>query len=287
MADAKLHSLCSVCAKLGLRLGAFMNENQCLRNFHKSLRLLENSAKSGCHLCMLIFTSIASESGTDHSWRVDPDNPVKCAYRNNGEAHLLVKWNLVTRRFKLSSLPIPRLLRRASTILPGPFLLQHDASEFKKRNYSETRQCPLISKVEMSPKSPLVFSKISKWLNSCIKSHQDCYLDSPSILPDRVIDVGGSGELCNPHIYVTDGESEKYAALSYRWGTLSTITTTSKTFASHISGMKMETLPKTLQDAILVSRVLGIQYLWIDALCIIQDSPQDWAEQAGKRSGIT
>lgn len=48
----------------------------------------------------------------------------------------------------------------------------------------------------------------------------------------------------------------------------------------------METLPKTLRDAIIVSRALGLQYLWIDAICIIQDSPEDWAEQAGKMAGI-
>ncbi|KUJ21218.1 HET-domain-containing protein [Mollisia scopiformis] len=269
MADTKLHSLCSVCAKLAFRLGAFIKDNRRPRNFHRSLRHLENSAKSGCHLCMLIFTSLASENGVGDYWRVEPDGPVKCVFRNNGEPHLLVTWNLVIRRFKLSSLPAPRVLRQPSI----PAAIQ-DSSLLRD------------GAIEKSPKSPILFSQISKWLNSCLESHQNCSSDFPSILPTRVIDVGASEGLRDSHIFITNGQSGKYAALSYRWGTSPTITTTSETLASHISGMRMETLPKTLQDAILVSRALGLQYLWIDALCIIQDSPHDWAEQTGKMAGI-
>lgn len=98
--------------------------------------------------------------------------------------------------------------------------------------------------------------------------------------------MGTSENPHDPHLFITNGQSRKYAALSYRWGTSPTLTTTSNTLTSYVSGMRMETLPKTLRDAIIVSRALDLQYLWIDALCIIQDSPQDWAEQAGKMAGI-
>jgi len=35
-------------------------------------------------------------------------------------------------------------------------------------------------------------------------------------------------------------------------------------------------LPGNFQDAIAVTRMLGLQYLWIDSLCVLQDSPEDW-----------
>ncbi|KAF3800238.1 hypothetical protein GCG54_00003766 [Colletotrichum gloeosporioides] len=38
----------------------------------------------------------------------------------------------------------------------------------------------------------------------------------------------------------------------------------------------MTDLPQTFQDAIKVTRSLGIGYLWIDSLCIVQDDPEDW-----------
>lgn len=45
-------------------------------------------------------------------------------------------------------------------------------------------------------------------------------------------------------------------------------------------------LPKTFQDAVTVCCALDIQYLWIDSLCIMQDSPEDWAVQGSKMAHI-
>ncbi|KAJ3468234.1 hypothetical protein MRS44_002299 [Fusarium solani] len=41
-------------------------------------------------------------------------------------------------------------------------------------------------------------------------------------------------------------------------------------------GKYITDLPQTFQDLITVARHFSIRYVWIDALCIIQDSPQDW-----------
>lgn len=46
------------------------------------------------------------------------------------------------------------------------------------------------------------------------------------------------------------------------------------------SGILTSILSQTFQDAISVAKSLEIQYIWIDSLCIIQDSDQDWEEQA-------
>jgi hypothetical protein len=51
-------------------------------------------------------------------------------------------------------------------------------------------------------------------------------------------------------------------------------------------GMPWHDLPKTFQDAILLTRSLGIQYLWIDSLCIVQDDLNDWAEESSRMSQI-
>jgi len=47
-------------------------------------------------------------------------------------------------------------------------------------------------------------------------------------------------------------------------------------------GIDMTTLSRNFKDAILIARGLNIQYLWIDALCIIQDSEEDWAQESGQ-----
>jgi hypothetical protein len=50
--------------------------------------------------------------------------------------------------------------------------------------------------------------------------------------------------------------------------------------------IKWQSLPKSFQDAVVFTRRLGIRYLWIDSLCIIQDSKEDWETQAAKMAMI-
>jgi hypothetical protein len=52
------------------------------------------------------------------------------------------------------------------------------------------------------------------------------------------------------------------------------------------SGLSIDELPQTFIDAIKVARTLSIQYLWIDSLCIMQDSPSDWAKEAAIMSEV-
>jgi hypothetical protein len=39
-------------------------------------------------------------------------------------------------------------------------------------------------------------------------------------------------------------------------------------------------MPKTIQDAVVLTRELGLRYIWIDALCIVQDSREDFLRKA-------
>jgi hypothetical protein len=68
----------------------------------------------------------------------------------------------------------------------------------------------------------------------------------------------------------------RYAALSHCWGTLQHCTTTKERLAAFHVGLPISELPQTFQDAIIVARHLQIEYLWIDALCIVQDNTEDW-----------
>ena len=50
--------------------------------------------------------------------------------------------------------------------------------------------------------------------------------------------------------------------------------------------IKLCDLPQLYQDAVLLTRRLEVRYLWIDALCIVQDSPERWAQESAKMSSI-
>jgi hypothetical protein len=55
---------------------------------------------------------------------------------------------------------------------------------------------------------------------------------------------------------------------------------------SYMKIIPIDSLPLTLRDAVTITRKLGIQYLWIDALCIIQDDDQDWQQESGAMTQI-
>jgi Heterokaryon incompatibility protein (HET) len=75
---------------------------------------------------------------------------------------------------------------------------------------------------------------------------------------------------------ITQRQPGRYAALSYCFGNAPVLTTTGKTLLERQASIPMNILPQTVRDAIIWTRQLGLQYLWIDSLCILQDSQSDW-----------
>ena len=71
-----------------------------------------------------------------------------------------------------------------------------------------------------------------------------------------------------------------YTTLSYSWGSYRGCTTTQKSLSDRRNIIKFSDLPKAFQQAVYLTRRMGIRYLWIDALCIIQDSAEDWTKEA-------
>jgi hypothetical protein len=98
-------------------------------------------------------------------------------------------------------------------------------------------------------------------------------------MPFRLIDVSKQQP-----VLVTDQPMKlaRYTALSYCWGNGTVMTTTTTTLQARCRSIAMYSLPKTLQDAVSITRRLKIDHLWIDSLCILQDSSEDWQREATK-----
>lgn len=126
-----------------------------------------------------------------------------------------------------------------------------------------------------------------KWIDDC-KQHHDCGQllrgdRAPSFRPTRLIDVGRPDRNSKGDLRLTSGTNVvEYVTLSYCWGAhvQTQWRTTIENMDSRYIGFDTRDLPKTLRDAITVTQNLGFSYLWIDALCIVQDSQRDWEEQS-------
>jgi hypothetical protein len=85
-------------------------------------------------------------------------------------------------------------------------------------------------------------------------------------------------------LYITSKEREsrdlKWISLSYQWGYHQQLTLTTKNISQLCAAQPISVLPKTFRDTIYVARSLGVDYLWIDALCIIQNSVEDWNRES-------
>ena len=112
-----------------------------------------------------------------------------------------------------------------------------------------------------------------KWMHDCLVNHENCPKPDSSFTPTRLIDVGKEEEKESAHL--TIGQNAPYAALSYCWGGPQSVTLNTLTMDEMRHGIAASALPQTILDAMIVTRRLGLQYLWVDALCIIQDSALD------------
>ncbi|KAF7956151.1 hypothetical protein EAE96_005071 [Botrytis aclada] len=133
-------------------------------------------------------------------------------------------------------------------------------------------------------KSPDVFNTANDWLSLCLQKHEACKSKKHGNLPSRLIFVGeGSPRL----VFTSDFQERlRYAALSHSWGSRKPIVLTSENIGQLTKEISLKILPKTFKDAINITQRLGIDFLWIDTLCIIQDDDDDWQKESAQMSSI-
>lgn len=128
------------------------------------------------------------------------------------------------------------------------------------------------------------------WRRDCAENHAKCNKKYTALrYPTRLSDVGALGEATQVRLCLTVDYMpiEPYVALSHCWGNpqhVPRLTTQNEDVLR--AGFDVASLPKTYVDAICVARRLRVRWLWIDSLCIIQDSADDWRHEAGSMGQI-
>lgn len=142
-----------------------------------------------------------------------------------------------------------------------------------------------------SSASSETFAQIDEWIRKCHQDHKQCTEEDVSWddQPTRLLHLPpGSSRAMLIHGRAPKNQllsaPPRYVTLSYRWGTATPsaprLSLTQDNDVQLRRGIDVQALPRTLRDACLAVQRLGYQHIWIDRLCIFQDSPDDWATEA-------
>jgi hypothetical protein len=140
------------------------------------------------------------------------------------------------------------------------------------------------------------FQLIRGWLATCNESHPRCRMNNRGIansqrFPTRLVNIQKAGdETANLTftlvITAEHYEVDEYVTLSHCWGGGTSFTLKSENLEAMKRGLHVSRLPKTFQDAMRIALELGYRYIWIDSLCIVQNSADDWRRESRLMAGV-
>jgi hypothetical protein len=147
---------------------------------------------------------------------------------------------------------------------------------------SDTRTLGQLTNISTNSQETVDFVKRN--LKTCDEDHQLCATYRPKSLwyPTRLIDVEVSHSNREPKVVLTaQAEVEgPYLSLSHCWGSANILKLTEASLPQLLACIPISQTPKTFSDAFKFTRALGMRYIWIDSLCIIQDSQEDWCHES-------
>ncbi|KAG9231108.1 heterokaryon incompatibility protein-domain-containing protein [Amylocarpus encephaloides] len=240
---------------------------------HETLVALKISAEQGCQLCQLFWqTWMVTAPKTDFT-----EEWLDRIFE--GKVYLGCSLWSVSRQ----GVPYVTLSQKTSD---GRNRTLSSFEAFAERDHLPDDGEHLLGRAVYSdPSSAACISVAKEWMQECLNDHEQCNATrGETHLPTRVIEVGD--DTCRPKLVTTNGKVGTWIALSYCWGGDSKFVLNEKKRAELEAGVPVENFPGTLRDAILITRRLRIKYIWIDALCIQQDSKEDWAREASKMRDV-
>ena len=292
---------CSACTAI------FATDSSSQQNYYahykNGLTGLKEAISTGCDLCAKLWASLTQQQqdaveASNHNpdqlqenkttyYCIEKDERTE---KDDGpkKFHLLYRWPIGGLGQAPGSRPVTSLLKRFKIISSVPFGNEF-GNEFTPCSYTAQNASNYVA---VEPRNLTGMSSSQRtwstaettlakfWINLCVEGHPSCPRAQTSFRPSRLIDVGTDGHptvrLCERTEVAADA---KYTTLSYCWGTAPCFMLKEANVGEMKNSFFYDILPKTIQDAIIVTRDLDIKYLWVDSLCIIQDSVDDWARE--------
>ncbi|ETS74925.1 hypothetical protein PFICI_13409 [Pestalotiopsis fici W106-1] len=249
-------------------------DTQVVVQLHSSIEGLHSSIATGCLFCRNLWVRRLYErpslQGKDGRINLPLLEHITTVFRAEGQA--ITQMTLETRHDSI----IVEFSDHGDWGSNGIkyFMSRLDPIEFD--NHVESP----VSELHTSTKDSV--SLWRKWYTICKQTHHNCRLSeqNSTFRPKRLIQVYEKDSEVWSLVDETMGIVEPYATLSHCWGASQPRRLMKEDLPRFKERNLVSELPKTFVDAIDVAKSLGIYYIWIDSLCIIQDDQEDWREQS-------
>ncbi|KAG4255633.1 hypothetical protein FPRO03_04582 [Fusarium proliferatum] len=270
--------LCTIC--LSMFLGPEKGEH------HKDFEAIQEASENGCYICQYV---LYDYRGKD----IEDDFPLQYLWhRDQPKIFVGVLWSAVDIYFE----PV----EECHDIEGYRQCLEKVKADLEEGNFSRVHDTKLRPPGELSNtggEEALEFSR--ERIQGCRTKHGECRTaaealskaerpDSRSWSPRRLIDCAVDDGMMHL-VHGAKLENPEYAALSYCWGKDKFFMLRSDNEADALdSKIPLHELPLLFRQSMALCRNLGIQYLWIDSVCIIQsgDNQRDWLLHAREMSTI-
>lgn len=138
-----------------------------------------------------------------------------------------------------------------------------------------------------------VKQQIATWTEECLKNHAVCrnswmLYSEVRKLPTRLLEVYDDDSLPILRLLHTKymPQEASYITLSHCWGTKPCVSLIQGSLSIFSQSIPFHSLSQTFRGAIELTRLLGCRYLWIDSLCILQDSKEDWLRESASMAEV-
>ncbi|ROV96775.1 hypothetical protein VMCG_07883 [Cytospora schulzeri] len=246
---------------------------------HAGVQTLLSGDDAECHLCVLIMADLRTkrlalesidQSNIEMCWRSEELTPSLIHFALTHKGHERTTnnyWNF----FKLQLWP-------CSEFDLGLFG-EESSSEFERHGNTGSEHSR---------------DRAVQWLSRCQANedgrHNQCNQRRSGWLPTRLLDVTDALKtsvlkLVTPHDHPDAFVSnDQYLTLSHCWGAWGSkelpVLTTENLNERQTQGLDISLLPRTFKDALEIAQWFQVRWLWIDSLCIVQDSTDDWEQEA-------
>jgi hypothetical protein len=297
------HKLCQLCRGINVAqlaaTGGYAH--------HQTLKAWTSSAVS-CRLCDLILSESRRHSNLEHlqghpsTWRALEDEN----FLQNRSLRL--HWSkgsdvcraIAVHRECASSLPEDLLVATKQIHLTSVEIFTDEKDPAAKYGTPSWRTLQQDTACEAS------MNVIRAWLAECLHSHKRDLIPGhytvdhrhaavacPTHSTDTAYVAARLLKITSSHVFALPASevTEPYATLSYSWGEgpqwpWGPQETARQSLDAMVrQGLCRKSLPKTINDAVLVAEQLGLKYLWVDALCILQDD-KDFLKESVKMGTI-